>query len=378
MTNTSIKVAVGMSGGVDSSVVAYLLKQKGYDVFGIFMKNWEEKDENGECRSKNDYEDVAKVCEHIGIPYYSVNFCKEYEEDVFSHFLEEIQKGFTPNPDILCNREIKFKALLNKALSLGADFLATGHYASIQDIDGVKALCKGLDTTKDQSYFLYTLKSNLLEKILFPLGNMEKKEVRKIAREIDIPVHSKKDSTGICFIGKRNFKNFLHNYIAYKKGSFIDLEGKALGEHQGSAFYTIGQRKGLGIGGPGDAYFVASKDIKNNTVTLAQGSEHPALFASELTATDISFVGNLPIEFPIRCKAKIRYRQVEQPCTIEKIDGDTIFVCFDDPQRAITLRQSIVFYMENICLGGAMIASIGDTLWDLKNPTKSKTLLTSD
>lgn len=378
MTNTSIKVAVGMSGGVDSSVVAYLLKQKGYDVFGIFMKNWEEKDENGECRSKNDYEDVAKVCEHIGIPYYSVNFCKEYEEDVFSHFLEEIQKGFTPNPDILCNREIKFKALLNKALSLGADFLATGHYASIQDIDGVKALCKGLDTTKDQSYFLYTLKSNLLEKILFPLGNMEKKEVRKIAREIDIPVHSKKDSTGICFIGKRNFKNFLHNYIAYKKGSFIDLEGKALGEHQGSAFYTIGQRKGLGIGGPGDAYFVASKDIKNNTVTLAQGSEHPALFASELTATDISFVGNLPIEFPIRCKAKIRYRQVEQPCTIEKIDGDTIFVCFDEPQRAITLRQSIVFYMENICLGGAMIASIGDTLWDLKNPTKSKTLLTSD
>ncbi len=366
MTNTHIKIAVGMSGGVDSSVVAYLLKQKGYDVFGIFMKNWEEKDENGECRSKNDYEDVARVCEHIGIPYYSVNFCKEYEEDVFSHFLEEIQKGFTPNPDILCNREIKFKALLNKALSLGANFLATGHYASIQDIDDKKALCKGLDNTKDQSYFLYTLKSNLLEKILFPLGNMEKKEVRKIAKEIDIPVHSKKDSTGICFIGKRNFKDFLHNYIAYKKGSFIDLEGNALGEHQGSAFYTIGQRKGLGIGGPGDAYFVASKDIKNNTVTLAQGSEHPALFASKLTATDISFVGNLPIEFPVRCKAKIRYRQVEQPCTIEKIDGDTIFVCFDEPQRAITLRQSIVFYMENICLGGAMIASIGDTLWDLK------------
>ncbi len=363
MRNNPIKIAVGMSGGVDSSVVAYLLKQKGYEVFGIFMKNWEELDKNGECKSKNDYEDVAKVCEHIGIPYYSVNFCKEYEEDVFSHFLEEIKKGFTPNPDILCNREIKFKALLNKALSLGADFLATGHYASIKDIDGNKALCKGLDNTKDQSYFLYTLQSNLLEKVLFPLGNMEKKEVRKIAKEIDISVHSKRDSTGICFIGKRNFKDFLHNYIPYEKGNFIDLDGNILGKHQGAAFYTIGQRKGLGIGGPGDAYFVSSKDIKNNTVTLVQGSEHPALFASELTATDISFVGNTPLSFPMRCKAKIRYRQVEQPCTIEKIEEDTIFVSFDEPQRAITLRQSIVFYREKVCLGGAMIASIGDSLW---------------
>ncbi len=342
-------VVVGMSGGVDSSVAAYLLKEQGYEVIGLFMKNWEEKDSEGICSSTTDYEDAAKVCDLLQIPLYTVNFVKEYWDLVFTHFVEELKIGYTPNPDILCNKEIKFNVFFEKAKRLGADFLATGHYCRT---DGA-TLLKGLDPGKDQSYFLYTLKDEILKQVLFPVGQLNKSEVREIARKIGLPTHNKKDSTGICFIGKRNFKEFISNYIPYRPGNFINLEGKVVGKHDGAAYYTIGQRKGLGVGGQGDAWFVISKDIEKNTVTIEQGSDHPALYAPGLIAKELTLVkgGKLPS----RCRAKIRYRQEDQPCRIEISEDQTITVLFDTPQRAITPRQSIVFYDEDVCLGGALI-----------------------
>lgn len=345
-------VVIGMSGGVDSSVSALLLKQQGYRVIGLFMKNWEEADASGHCHAEKDFEDVARVCDLIDIPYYGVNFAKEYQERVFAHFLDEIRQGFTPNPDILCNREIKFDVFLEKALSLGADYLATGHYCQT---DGTQ-LIRGNDLNKDQSYFLYTIKANKLNKILFPIGDLPKSQVRALAKDYNLPVAEKKDSTGICFIGKRPFKAFLEQYLPKNTGPFLTLDGESVGTHDGMCYYTIGQRKGLKIGGPGDAWYVAGKDPSQNAVIVVQGENHPALFASELIATDISWVGDTP-KFPLRCTAKIRYRSPDVPCLVVQNSSDTLHVFFDEPERSITTRQSIVFYQGKICLGGAIIAN---------------------
>lgn len=343
-------VVVGMSGGVDSSVTALLLKQQGFNVIGLFMKNWEEKDAQGVCTSSREYEDVVRVCDQIDIPYYSVNFVKEYWENVFAHFLEELKQGYTPNPDVLCNREIKFKVFLEKAMSMGADYLATGHYCQIRE----GQLIKGLDPNKDQSYFLYTLQSETLKKVLFPVGGMPKSEVRAFASKHGLATSEKKDSTGICFIGERNFTKFLSQYLPFQPGNFETLDGKIVGEHRGTAYYTIGQRKGLEIGGPGEAWFVVGKEMKRNVILVEQGADHPALYSSSLIATDISWVGTAP-SLPFRCHAKIRYRQADQECLIERIENDRLFVSFPTPQRAVTPRQSIVFYDGDVCLGGAMI-----------------------
>ncbi len=355
------RVAVGLSGGVDSSVSAYLLKKQGYDVFGIFMKNWEDDEE---CPAQKDYEDVIQVCKKLDIPFYTVNFAQEYWDLVFQDLLEGLKMGLTPNPDILCNKYIKFDALMKKAVSIGADYLATGHYAAALHEGENAFLKKPLDSSKDQTYFLYTLQSSTLEKVLFPLAELEKSLVRQIAKEQNLVNHDKKDSTGICFIGKRDFKSFIEEYIPPKKGLIVSIEGKILGKHDGIFYYTIGQRKGLGIGGPGSAWFVAGKDIEKNQVILAQGEEHPALYSRTLEAVSPSWVSAPPEKFPFRCKAKIRYRQPEQDCVIERMDDQKIFVRFDTPQRAITPSQSIVFYKEDFCLGGAIIKSAGPTLWD--------------
>ena len=357
-----------MSGGVDSSVTAALLKEQGHEVIGMFMKNWEEKDENGVCTSAEDYKDVEKVCVKLDIPYYSIDFVKEYWDNVFVHFLKEYEMGYTPNPDILCNREIKFKVFFDKAMKLGADFLATGHYAQTEN----GKLLKAVDNNKDQTYFLYAVKEDVLKKVLFPVGNLPKSEVRRIAKKYDLATAEKKDSTGICFIGERNFRQFLANYLKEKPGKFVTPEGRVVGKHKGAVFYTEGQRKGLGIGGmkdsTGESWFVVSKNVKENTVTVVQGDKHPALYADELTATEISWVGEGPTHFPYHCKAKIRYRQMDQDCTITKVEGDRLWVTFSEPQRAITIRQSIVFYAENICLGGAMIESHRPTYFEMKKP----------
>jgi tRNA-specific 2-thiouridylase len=350
-------VVVGMSGGVDSSVAALLLKQQGYQVIGLFMKNWEEKDEKGICLSAYDFEDVQKVCAQIDIPCYTVNFVTEYQELVFSQFLTELKKGYTPNPDILCNREIKFKSFLDKAVALGADYLATGHYCIIEK-DQSYYLHKGKDPYKDQSYFLYTLSQKTLKKVLFPIGHLTKQEVRSIALSHNLFTAKKKESMGICFIGKRNFKNFLLPYLGYQKGAFENTQGQILGQHDGLAYYTIGQRKGLKIGGPGDAWFVVGKDPKRNVIIVEQGFDHPSLYQSELTASDMSWIAGYPPEAPCHCSAKIRYRQKDQNCIIEKISETKAFVRFLEPQRAITPRQSIVFYMDNRCLGGGMIEPV--------------------
>lgn len=346
------KVAVGMSGGVDSSVAAYLLKQQGYKVIGLFMKNWEEKTANGVCQSSQDFEDASHVCDLLEIPCYSVNFVQEYWDQVFSHFVKELKLGYTPNPDILCNREIKFKVFFEKAKSLGADLLATGHYCQIEN----GQLLKGSDPGKDQTYFLHTLKKEILDEVLFPIGHLPKSRVREIAKEQGLPTHAKKDSTGICFIGKRNFKEFISRYIPYQKGNFLNTKGEVIGQHDGAAYYTRGQRKGLGIGGPGDAWFVVDKDMESNVVIIEQGTDHPALYASGLIAKELSFInGQPPGPLPYSCQAKIRYRQESQDCIIEEIVGDTVRVSFKKPQRAITPRQSIVFYQNELCLGGALI-----------------------
>lgn len=356
MSKTKV-VAVGMSGGVDSSVAACLLKKQGYKVFGLFMKNW--KDDDSNCQAKKDFEDVIKVCDKLQIDYYSINFEEEYFEDVFSKCIEDFKLGITPNPDILCNKEIKFNLFLKKALELGADFLATGHYAQNKVIDNKNNLIKAIDLNKDQSYFLYTLNSSILEKVLFPIGHLTKPEVRKIAQENGLVTHNKKDSTGICFIGERKFKEFLSKYISYKKGEIKTLDEKKVGEHLGLSFYTIGQRKGLQIGGKGDAWFVIKKDIEKNILYVAQGKDHPALFSTKLTAKKISFVTEtFNYELPYKCSAKIRYRQSDQRCQIDKIENDTIYVSFETPQRAATEGQSIVFYKDDICLGGAIITSV--------------------
>jgi tRNA-uridine 2-sulfurtransferase len=347
-------VIVGMSGGVDSSVSALLLKNQGYHVIGLFMKNWEE---DGICPAAVDYEDVSEVCKKIGISYYTVNFAKEYRELVFSDFLKESLAGRTPNPDILCNREIKFKVFFEKAKELGADFLATGHYCQLKNEMGRTQLVKGFDPNKDQTYFLCAVKESVLKSVLFPIGHLPKTEVRKIALENGLCTASKKDSTGICFVGKRDFKEFLSQHLQATPGDFEMLDGKKVGRHDGLPYYTIGQRKGLMIGGPGDAWFVVGKDIERNIVYIEQGENHPALFTSRLKANQASWVADEPpSNWPYRCQAKVRYRQSDRPCTIVAEERGTLEVHFDEPQRAVTPGQSVVFYQGDVCLGGAIIS----------------------
>lgn len=364
-------VVVGMSGGVDSSVTAALLKEQGYRVIGIFMKNWEELDENGVCRSAQDYEDVVKVCEKLDIPYYAIEFVKEYREGVFNHFVREYEQGYTPNPDILCNREIKFKVFLEKALALGADFLATGHYCQKFFLGGEYRLVKGLDPQKDQSYFLYTMTKEKLKDILFPIGHLEKSAVRTLARKWNLSTKDKKDSTGICFIGERNFKNFLSHYVPMSPGDFETLDGKKVGQHTGACYYTIGQRKGLGLGGPGEPWFVVGKNIERNVIIVERGERHPALYADELWCEELSWVdGELNENLPYNCFAKIRYRQADQRCSIVEQRNGKMRVTFPEPQKAVTPRQSIVFYQDlegqRVCLGGGMIIDRGKSYYEMK------------
>lgn len=358
-------IVVGMSGGVDSSVAAILLKEQGHHVIGLFMKNWEEKDENGVCTSEKDFKDVVSVCDKLDIPYYSVEFVEEYREKVFDGFIADLKKGLTPNPDILCNREIKFKVFFEKALELGADYLATGHYCKIHKSHDRYYLAKGDDPKKDQSYFLHEIDGNVLEKVLFPLAEIEKTKVREIAEKYNLDNKHKKDSTGICFIGERNFKNFISQYIQYGEGPFKTLDGQTVGTHSGSAFYTIGQRKGLGLGGPGEPWYVVEKNHHENIVYVERGENHPALFCKELWAEHIHWIDQ---DFSWNDKklfCKIRYRQQDQICSLTFQDN-RYHIIFDQPQRAVTLGQSIVFYCdyegERLCLGGGVITNRGPSL----------------
>ena len=357
--NSQTRVVVGMSGGVDSSVTALLLKEQGYDVIGIFMKNWDDTDENGVCTATEDYKDVAKVAAQIGIPYYSVNFEKEYWDRVFEYFLAEYRAGRTPNPDVMCNKEIKFKAFLDYAMDLGADYVATGHYAQVtRDENGVVHMLRGVDNNKDQTYFLSQLSQEQLSKTMFPLGGMEKSEVRAIAERAGLATAKKKDSTGICFIGEKNFKQFLSNYLPAKKGNMVTLDGEVKGQHAGLMYYTIGQRQGLGIGGGGDSqepWFVVGKDLATNTLYVGQGFHQPALYATSLDASEIHFTTNEPMPKEFKCTAKFRYRQQDVPVTVRLLDDNRAEVVFDEPVRAITPGQAVVFYDGMECLGGGLI-----------------------
>lgn len=359
--NSNTRVVVGMSGGVDSSVTALLLKEQGYDVVGIFMKNWDDTDENGFCSATEDYKDVAVVADQIGIPYYSVNFEKEYWDKVFTYFLDEYKKGRTPNPDVMCNKEIKFKAFLDYAMELGADYVATGHYARIRrDEDGTSHLLRGVDSSKDQSYFLNQLSQEQLSKTMFPLGELEKSEVREIAKKANLATANKKDSTGICFIGEKDFKEFLMNFLPAQSGEMQTLDGEVVGKHDGLMYYTIGQRKGLGIGGSKDGtnepWFAIGKDLTKNVLYVGQGYEHEHLYATTLEASDFFFTNDeeLPLEF--RSKAQFRYRQKEVDVTVYLDESRTkARIEFDEPARAITPGQAIVLYDGEECLGGGTI-----------------------
>ena len=358
--NSNIRVVIGMSGGVDSSVAALLLKEQGYDVVGLFMKNWDDTDENGYCTATEDYKDVALVAEQIGIPYYSVNFEKEYWNRVFEYFLEEYRKGRTPNPDVMCNKEVKFKAFLDYAMDLGADYVAMGHYAQVtKDEDGTVHLLRGVDNNKDQTYFLNQLSQEQLQKSLFPLGHMEKSEVRAIAEKAGLATAKKKDSTGICFIGERNFNEFLSNYLPNRPGRMMTLDGEDKGAHAGLMYYTIGQRQGLGIGGGGesnDPWFVIGKDIETQTLYVGQGFHHPDLYADYLEASDIHFTSDVPKAKEFTCTAKFRYRQKDTEVKVVLDEtGTKATVYFAEPVRAITPGQAVVFYDGEECLCGGLI-----------------------
>lgn len=352
------RIIVGMSGGVDSSVAAYLLLEQGYHVEGLFMKNWDEDDGTEYCTAKADLADAQQVCDNLSIPLHTANFAAEYWDNVFEHFLQEYQAGRTPNPDILCNREIKFKVFLEYARALGADRIATGHYAQTRNIDGCTFLCKARDGNKDQSYFLHAVGENEFRNTLFPLGELEKPEVRRIAEQRGLVTHSKKDSTGICFIGERRFKDFLEQYLPAQPGLIQTPEGNNLGEHSGLMYHTIGQRQGLGIGGVAgqkeEPWYVAKKDLKRNVLVVVQGAEHPLLYTDRLAATQLHWINGPPQTTAFECHAKTRYRQPDQACQVT-ILGDRAEVHFDRPQRAVTPGQSAVFYDGNICLGGAVI-----------------------
>ena len=356
--NANTKVIVGMSGGVDSSVSAFLLKEAGYQVEGLFMKNWEEDDGTEYCTAKEDFADAQAVADKLGITLHGANFAAEYWDNVFEHFLAEYKAGRTPNPDILCNREIKFKAFLDYATQLGADLIATGHYTQTGLCNGRTTLLKGLDDNKDQSYFLHLVGHGELARTLFPVGGIAKTEVRAIATRAGLATAKKKDSTGICFIGERRFKDFLQQYLPAQPGIIENLEGETLGKHSGLMYHTIGQRQGLGIGGlanHGDApWYVVAKDLVRNVLLVTQGNQHPSLFKNSLRSSDIFWIAGDPEVLPLRCRAKVRYRQPDQDCTVSG-DERGFRVDFDQPQRAITPGQSVVFYRDNACLGGAVI-----------------------
>jgi tRNA-specific 2-thiouridylase len=365
---TPATVIVGMSGGVDSSVSALLLQQQGYRVEGLFMKNWDEDDGSEYCTAMDDLADAQAVSDKLGITLHTANFAAEYWDNVFEHFLSEYKAGRTPNPDILCNKEIKFRAFLDYAKHLGADYIATGHYVRRRDIDGHAQLLRGLDGNKDQSYFLNAVGEAELGQTLFPVGELEKPEVRRIAEQHDLVTHNKKDSTGICFIGERRFRDFLQQYLPAQPGDIETPDGVKIGRHQGLMYHTIGQRQGLGIGGlsqfPDEPWFVAQKDLTRNVLVAVQGGQHPLLFSRSLTASHIDWVDGKGPQLPYQCTAKTRYRQDDQTCTIiEQINADGTQgyrVTFDQPQRAVTPGQSVVFYQQELCLGGGVIETTLD------------------
>lgn len=351
-------VVVGLSGGVDSSVAAYLLKQQGYNVVGLFMLNWEENDENGNCTAETDFEDVKRVANKIGIPYYTVNYAKEYKDYVFSYFLEEYEKGYTPNPDVMCNKEIKFGPFLRHAMELGADYIATGHYCKRVDRDGKVYLYKSFDKNKDQTYFLNQLSQEQLSKTLFPLADIDKTEVRKIAKKLGLTTAEKKDSTGICFIGERNFRQFLKNYLPAKPGQIKDLQGNVVGEHEGVMYYTIGQRRGLNIGGKNgyaaDRWFVVKKDVQTNTLYVNCG-ECDEMFSSGCVVTEFNWITD-KMQGKFKAKVKLRYRQPDQDVEVEVIDEKTLKLNFTEKQRAVTIGQFAVLYADDgLCYGGGRI-----------------------
>lgn len=350
-------VVVGMSGGVDSSVAALLLKNQGYRVVGLFMRNWEEEDENGACTAEEDFNDVVRVCGLLDIPYYTVNFAAQYRERVFSYFLKEYEAGRTPNPDVLCNREIKFGPFKQYAKELGADFIATGHYCGVSHENGVHRLLKARDKNKDQTYFLNQLTQDQLEGVLFPLADLEKSEVRAIAQKNGLATAKKKDSTGICFIGERNFKKFLQEYLPAKRGKILTQDGEEVGEHEGIMYYTLGQRRGLDLGGrQGETgrWFVVKKDVKNNILYVSHGDESP-LYSRGCTVEGFNFIPFAPEKEEFACTAKFRYRQEEQGVTVKRTGKDSLEIRFDEPQRAVTEGQYAVLYDETQCLGGGVI-----------------------
>ncbi len=357
------KVIVGMSGGVDSSVAAYLLREQGYQVEGLFMKNWEQDDKDGYCAAAQDLADAQAVCDQLGIPLHSVNFAEQYWDHVFSHFLSEYEQARTPNPDVLCNKEIKFKAFLNHALRLGADFIATGHYARVQSNDGVGTLFKAKDRDKDQTYFLHAVEPSALAKTLFPIGDYLKPQVRAMALELGLATHAKKDSTGICFIGEKRFKSFLNEFMLAQPGNIKNTMNEVVGRHDGLMFYTLGQRQGLRIGGTQqgseEPWYVVDKDTTTNTLIVAQGNHHPMLYSQGLICGPIHWLIQCnENELPRTCYAKTRYRQAEFACVISPPDNNQHYIMFSSPERAVTPGQYIVFYDKNQCLGGAVIEQI--------------------
>ena len=352
---TAEHVALGLSGGVDSSVAALQLLEQGKRVTAVYMKNWEEDDDEDYCAAEEDLRYADEVCKQLGIPLRTVNFSSEYWDRVFEYFLKEYRAGRTPNPDVLCNREIKFKAFLDFALEFGADCIATGHYARSDRKDGRVRLLRAADRDKDQTYFLYMLGQRELQFARFPLGDLHKSEVRKIAHEAGFTNHDRKDSTGICFIGERRFRDFLARYLPAQPGEIRTLDGEPKGRHEGLMYATIGQRHGLGIGGPGEAWYVAGKDLERNILYVVQGQDHPALYGDELLAGDLHWVGGTAPVLPLACSARIRYRQKDEPATVEADSGDGIRIRFQRPQRAITPGQSVVLYDGEECLGGGVI-----------------------
>ena len=359
-----MRIVVGMSGGVDSAVSALLLKRAGHDVIGVFMKNWEEKDDEGVCTATADWQDVQACCEKIDVPYYSVNFAREYRERVFSLFLDEYRRGRTPNPDVLCNREIKFKAFLDFAMKLGAERLATGHFCRLrEDADGVKLL-RGVDGNKDQSYFLYMLTQPPLSRAVFPVGGLTKAEVRALAGEAGLPVAKKRDSTGVCFIGERDFKPFLQSFLPAQPGPIVTEAGETLGRHDGLMYYTLGQRRGLGIGGQkggdGGRWFVIEKDLQRNRLVVAQGEDSPKLYTTHCRASQATWIAGEAPAKSFDCTAKYRYRQPDQRVHVETDGNGGLLVTAYEPQRAVTPGQSVVLYDGEVCLGGA----IADETWN--------------